>query len=364
MALPNNPKSILVRAPNWIGDQIIAYPFFYFLRRAYPRAKIVSVCVDWVKDLQFHSLVDDVFVLPRAKEEGMLNRFKAVDEGAKKLQEMGPWDMGIALPNSLSAAWLLFRSGARERRGYSVEGRGILLTERVHWDPNPGRHRAQAYADLLPHIARPDFPVRRFWGLPPENDLEPATPGVIEKFDAEREWPHAKPLSGPKEPYWVMLPGSQAESRRWPVGSFAELARKITQATGWTGVVIGGKKEAPLAAELCGDPSLKLIDMTDRGAVPDLWKLFREAKFAVACDSGLAHVAALCGTPVQVIFGAGDPRRTRPIGPGPVQVKVNPVDCWPCEKNICFQPPSGFIKCLRGISPETIWEEIRVGFGL
>jgi len=88
------------------------------------------------------------------------------------------------------------------------------------------------------------------------------------------------------------------------------------------------------------------------------WQIFRQARFTVSNDSGLAHVAALCGAPVYMVCGAGDPRKTRPLGPGPVRILYHPVDCWPCEKNVCHQPQERTIACLRGIQPEAVWKEI------
>ena len=57
------PPTILVRAPNWIGDQVLAFPFFHHLRKAYPKAHIAAVCVPWVENVQFKTLVDEVIVL-------------------------------------------------------------------------------------------------------------------------------------------------------------------------------------------------------------------------------------------------------------------------------------------------------------
>ena len=71
------PKKILVRSPNWIGDQVLAYPFFYWLRRTYPHARITAACVSWVKSVQFMDCVDEVLVLPRAKGKGFLSRVSA-----------------------------------------------------------------------------------------------------------------------------------------------------------------------------------------------------------------------------------------------------------------------------------------------
>jgi heptosyltransferase-2 len=356
------PKSILVRAPNWIGDQVLAFPFYHYLRKAYPQARIAVSCVPWVEALQFRNLVDEVFVLPRSHGDRWLDKVAALNEGAAQLAARGPWDLAVSLPNSLSSAWLLYRANAIRRRGYSVEGRGLLLNERLPWDPNAERHRAQAYMDLLPEEVRPSLDVRAFWGVPAENELDPSTPGELDCFDPVSSWPDAEPLSPPAEPYWVLAPGATAVSRRWPLDYVVGLARLIAKERGFTGVVVGGPAEAPVAMQLTEDKTLRLIDMAAQGPVTGLWKLFRNAKFTVTNESGLAHVAALCGSPVQIVCGAADPRRTCPIGPGKVRVAINPVECWPCERNSCSEPFVQSIRCLRGIKPDVVWEEIKSAF--
>ncbi|MBU6376430.1 MAG: hypothetical protein KGQ59_10575, partial [Bdellovibrionales bacterium] len=79
---------ILVRAPNWIGDQLMAYPFFHYLRRTKPRAKITVACVPWVADLQFRHLVDDVIVInpPPAHRRSFVSKLKAVDQAARSVR--------------------------------------------------------------------------------------------------------------------------------------------------------------------------------------------------------------------------------------------------------------------------------------
>ena len=368
------PKKILVRSPNWIGDQILAYPFFHWLREAYPRARIVAACVPWVKSVQFMDCVDEVIVLPRAKGKGFMARIRALEDGAAELKSAGPWDLGITLPNSFSAAWELWRGGALERRGYSMDSRGFLLSQKLPpLRSDVKSHRADVYAGLLPEARMADRPASEFWGLPPEAKIsiesvgefaDPAdtgVPGVLEKFDAARAWPDADPVDPPAPNYWVLAPGSAAEARRWPVDRFAELARLIAKETGLIGLVVGGVAEAPLAERLCDDDALKLVDMTAIGSPATLWKIFRGARFTVSNDSGLAHVASLCGSRVQVIWGAGDTQVTRPIGPGKARVIFTPTDCWPCERNRCERPTGRKLECLLGISPDAVWKEIERG---
>ncbi len=355
---------ILVRGPNWIGDQLMTYPFFHHLRKRHPDARITVACVPWVADLQFRNLVDDVRVIhpPSPHQRSLLARFQVVDGAARDFRRKGPWDIGYSLPSSLGAAWFLWRSGCRRRVGYVGDSRGWLLTESYEPDRGGVLHRSQAYLELLfPKgqslvSSAPD--VHSFWTVPAENELDPPISGEVGAFPVEAAWPNAQPLVPPDEPFWVLAPGSMAESRRWGEDRFERLARLIVQETGWQGLIVGGPKEAPIAERLRQDRSLRLRDWTARGPVTDLWRLCRSAKFVVANDSGIAHFASLCGAPTFIPWGAGDPRRTRPLGPGAVQIEANPVDCWPCERNVCERQGAGLLACLRGLHEEVLWKQI------
>ncbi len=203
--------------------------------------------------------------------------------------------------------------------------------------------------------------VRKFWTLPPENELDPPIRGEVDAFPAELAWPKAVGMDPPSEPYWVMAPGSMADSRRWGEEQFVTLAREVVRETGWSGVIVGGPKEAPIAERLKQDRSLQLKDWTARGPITDLWRVLRGARFTVANDSGIAHLSTLLGSPTYIAWGAGDPRRTRPLGPSVVQIEVNAVDCWPCEKNSCEKRGDDHLACIRGVKASHVWTQIRRG---
>jgi ADP-heptose:LPS heptosyltransferase len=205
---------------------------------------------------------------------------------------------------------------------------------------------------ILPNALRPESPASEFWQ---------STNGRPRHFSADEAWGGFPVLEPPQEPFWVLAPGSVADSRRWPVERFATLARLIVAETGLRGVVVGGDSDAPLARSLCADSSLRLVDCTARGPIPILRRHFQQAAFTVANDSGLAHVASLCGSPVQVVWGAGNPRHTRPLGPGRVQVISTQLRCWPCERNTCERTDGPAYECLDAITPEAVWRQIREG---
>ena len=337
------PHTILVRAPNWLGDQILAYPFFYHLRHGYPEAQITVACVPWVAALQFRHLVDAVCELPPPRTTSAWAKARALEAHSAMLRAQGPWDLGLCLPNAFGAAWLLARARVRWRRGYRTEARGLLLHEGLAWQPWRSRHRVEAYMQVLPEAVRP----------------AQALAAVQVPFDAAVAWPVETPLLPPPEPYWLLAPGSLAMSRRWPLERFAALARRIAGSTALTGLVVGGSAEAAMARQLCADPALNLLDYTARGAVAMYGPLFQQARFTVSNDSGLAHVAALCGSPVYIVWGAGNPAITTPWGPGPVHVLHHAVDCWPCARNVCQQPAARQLACLHGITPETMWQALQ-----
>ena len=361
-----NAERILVRAPNWIGDQVLAYYFFVALRRLKPDGKITVACNQLVADLQFQTLVDQVVVLDQPSSPKFLDRFRALETSAEKLRKLGPFDLAISLPNSLSSAWLLFRSGAKRRVGYDGDGRSFLLTERSLWKRHgAATHRAEAYLNLLLPLGFSNQrlfqidDIRDFWGVRAENDLDPDIKGVQSHFDFMNEWSPASIIERPAQKYWVLAPGATADSRRWSVAHWVALANRIDREWGFVGVIVGGPKEAVLGEKISKQSSAKLFNRAGDGRVPDFSQLFKGAEFAVTNESGLAHVAAFCGTDTQIVCGAADPRRTRPVGPGLVQVSINPIACWPCERNEClFKEPARKNQCHEGQSSDQIFEEI------
>jgi heptosyltransferase-2 len=355
---------ILVRAPNWIGDQILAYPFYSHLRKTYPHAHITVACVGWVKDIQFLGFIDQVIPLDKPLADDFYSKFTAVRSSAKRLRDSGPWDLGFTLPNSFGSALFLKLAGCKKRVGYDTESRSLLLSDRMAWQRGETLHRAQAYLELLGPEFR-DVAAVDYWGVPPETELDSYEPGSERRFDWATHWPTSERIEPPNEPFWVLAPGATADSRRWATSSFATLARTIATRTGMPGLILGGPKESPLAAELVEDRTLKLKDYVGVVGIPGLAKILEKAQFVVCNESGFAHLSALCGAFTQVVCGAADPKRTRPLGPGRVQVTVNPIACWPCEKNTCeLEPAANKLSCLRGIQPETIQGEITRGLRL
>lgn len=339
-------KRILVRAPNWIGDQVMAYPFFAQLKKNYPNAWIGVVCTEWVKDIQFRGYVDEVFILPKFKKKSLINSFKSIRRIADELKQKGPWDVGYLLPNSFGSALLFYLAKVKEIHGYQTDMRGYFLHKKVEWNPDPSIHRSDTYLNLL-----------KSDGV----SVEPAK-DYIKKFDALKHWPSVTPLDAPKDRYVVIAPGATADSRRWSAAKFSVLIRNIHEKWGYQSVIVGGPAEEDIAKQFIKE-ELPVINYVGKGSVSALWRVFQNSQFIVCNESGLAHVASLCGARVQIVCGAADPKRTKPIGPGAVQVLTNSrVSCWPCEKNVCQFQDGRKNQCHEGIEASEVIGRIEGGF--
>ena len=86
-----------------------------------------------------------------------------------------------------------------------------------------------------------------------------------------------------------------------------------------------------LLARACRDA--RVMDVSGQVPVRRLVALCERAHSCVSLDTGPAHVAAAVGCPLVVLFGHADPRRNRPIGPGPKRlVTAWPESLWPATR--------------------------------
>jgi heptosyltransferase II len=359
---------ILVRAPDSVSEQGMAYPFFHYLRELYPHAQITVVCSQETDEFQYRNLVDQVQVLSCAPSSVFWRGLIEGEEQAAQLKAQGPWDLGFILSSDFSAAWMFYRAGVKRRRGYRFAGRGLLLNEGMILDSKQVLHRAEEYVALLPAYEKKLPPVLEFWGgrssrflegsqNEDEKDLFPEE-GVLECFDVQRAWPSRVPLASPEPPFWVLAPQALESSRQWPEAYFEKLAESLFENTSLEGVILGAHPEEPWVKRLEQKFSDRLILVYSSPSVSAFWRILRESQFTICNDSEIAHVAALCGATTFVIWGAGRVAKSQPLGAGKVQILVNPVECWPCEEKVCEQSDPFQLQCLRGLHPEVIFEAV------
>jgi ADP-heptose:LPS heptosyltransferase len=220
------------------------------------------------------------------------------------------------------------------------------------WSPPPRTERLHLPYPVAEHEVRRHLLLLERLGLPvtaADGRLSfPLTPG--------EEQAHAEALGllglEPRG-YAVLHPGASSPSRRWPLASFAEVARRL-HADGLRVVVTGSVGEQDLVAELVRRTGVPVLDLCGRTDLPGLALLLRDAAVLVGNDTGTAHLAAAVGARSVTIFQPGDPRRWGYDGPA-ARALAPGVACAPCPHLEC---PIDF-RCSRATSPDRVLSAVR-----
>jgi heptosyltransferase-2 len=361
------PSRVVVFAPNWLGDAVMALPAVADIRRHFPdatlavaaRAKVAPMFA-WVPG------VDRVVTLSTPRG------LRATVRTARDVEALaaGRFDLAILLPNSFRAAWLARRARIAERWGYRRALRGWLLTRGARISGGH-QHQADYYQALTAALGMANGP--RAARLEPPADARERGVQVLRAHGC----PDTANLVG-------MAPGAAyGHAKRWLPARFTELTLRLADA-GITTVLVGSREDADAGAAIeqalarlrggdAADRIVNVIGRTDLGALAGVMVACRAF---VSNDSGAMHLAAAIGVPVVAVFGASDERATSPLpfadagaagtgggrGPGasairavnPPVILTNPVWCRPCMLREC---PIDH-RCMAGISADRAFEAV------
>lgn len=329
----------LIRAPNHLGDLVMALPA---LRSAGP-ADVVAV--RWLVPL-----LEMVRESDRDQgREPAVEEIHPLDRGARGLLRTAAalrqrrYRNGILLAPSISSALLFRLAGVEQRRGTATDRRELLLTDPVDLRGAPRIHRGATYCWLVTG----EIPA-----VPPAPRLE-----VPERQRAR--WAELAPSRG--APRVGIFPGSNASSRRWDPERFAAVARALTD-QGVEVVVFGAGAERALTARVAGEVAVDLGGRTDLGL---LAAGLEDCAVVLSNDSGPLHLAAAVGTVTVSLWGAGDPASTGVLGAQHRMLRRPSLPCVPCVKNQCprsgpgYELPDAERECLRLIGPGEVAAEVR-----
>ncbi len=316
------PARIVVRAPNWLGDVVMALPAIAMVRAAYPEAEL-SVAVP----RPFAPVFDE-----------------QTDAGALDVIEpdaiaQGRFDTIVLLTNSFGSAWAARRAGIGERWGYAAAGRGWLLTRRVR-RPRRRVHQVEYYRALA-----------RGLGMPDAGETPRIVPHLraIELADAlvAAEGIGAAPIVG-------LAPGAAyGHAKRWPPKYVADVIATLAAQHGIACVLFGASGDVGAGREIesaLGSRALgpgRLVNLIGRTDLRRLVGMLARCRAFVTNDSGSMHLAAALGTPTVAMFGPTDERATSPRGAAG-EVLTADVFCRPCMLREC---PIDH-RCMKRITPE------------
>lgn len=331
---------VVARAPNWLGDAVLALPALAAIRRRFPKAHLTiaaNATVSAIFREHTDAAPDRVLELP------------SDPSGARAAIEGGRFDLAVLFPNSFRSAWQLRRAGVPERWGYATSGRRWLLTRRV------GRAQMRAAG---PHQSDYYRALVRGLGL----DVSDEAPRLsVSEASASRAaallGEHKLPTQAP---FVALAPGAAyGQAKQWPPDRMAELISRLLATTDAACVILGASHDRAAARAIESSlrargplPAGRVVDLVGRTSLGALVGVSARSSVFVSNDSGAMHLAAALGRPVVAIFGPTDERATGPLGDH--DIITEPVFCRPCMLRDC---PIDH-RCMKRITVDTVFAAV------
>ncbi|HUK81248.1 MAG TPA: lipopolysaccharide heptosyltransferase II [Verrucomicrobiae bacterium] len=340
MVRKHQPKRILVRCPNWVGDLIMATPVFACLRENFPEARISAMTRLYnAKVIADTPWLDEV-VPCRDKT------FAGLKATGQRIWEWSP-DWIILLPNSIRS-YIEARLGgsASELFGYRRGLRKFF----VH-GPTPQR-------DTRGYVPRPMveyyLEICRWLGLRvPEHPaprlfisekLRQAGQRLLEQFGI-----------ADNDLVIGVNPGAKfGTSKCWPPEYFATLIDRLYEQHRCKLLLLVGPGEEELAATISAQTHAPLINTAPAQVDLGMLKpLIGRCGLLVTNDTGPRHYATAFQIPVVVIMGPTDPRYTASNLEQTIVLR-KAMDCSPCHKERCSRNH----ECMRQITPDEVMHAV------
>ncbi len=324
---------MILRAPNWLGDAVMALPAMAAVRSAFPGRSLIVAARPSIAPM-FEEITpaaaDEVLSIEAERELAQLRAARA--------------DAIVLFPNSFGSAWAARRAAIAERWGYATSGRGLLLT-RTAAAPRRRVHQVEYYLALA-----------RGLGFATASDMVPR----LEPSPLTREKTTVMlAAAGLSEKATIVgfAPGAAyGHAKRWPPARVAQAIGELA-AQGVACVLVGARedRETGRAIESSLPAGARMVNLIGRTSLRDLIGVIARCSAFVSNDSGAMHIAAALGVPLTAIFGPTDERVTAPAGRAQADVILRQVFCRPCMLREC---PIDH-RCMKRIDTGTVLASVR-----
>ncbi len=334
---------ILVIAPNWIGDAVMAQPLLQLLKRDCPDAAIDVLAPAWVAPV-LRAMVEVDTVLETPFKHGAL-QLRERWRYAKILRQRG-YAAAYVLPNTLKFALLPWMAGIKKRVGYKGESRYGLINV-MHHDSKPTPRAMVAFYAAL--AGKPvtelvqNFPKPRLQITPEQTGI------VLQEMG----------LSA-KQPLICFAPGAEfGNAKRWPVSHFAELASTILQTHADAQIVLLGSPKDVEVCQQIQEACPAVHQFAGKTRLDQALALIAASNAMISNDSGLLHIASAFNKPVIAIYGPTDPDHAPPFSDIAHSLSLR-LDCAPCRQREC---PLGHHDCMNKLDSKLVWQPLQAILG-
>ncbi len=322
-------KKILVIQNAFIGDAILATAVLEKLHAFYPDAEIhFLVRKDAVALFEDHPFIKNLLVFDRSQ-----GKWKELFR-LSKLIRAEKFSLAVTLQRFGSSGFLLWRSGAKIKCGFSKNPFSFCFTHKANHIIGDGTHETERNQRVIA----------------PVTDNEAAFPKLYpgEKHRKEIESYSAKS-------YVTISPSSVWFTKKWPVEKWAELIERIPAHI--YVYLLGGPGDKNLCEELtlkCNRTEITIL----AGKISFLASaaLMEKGLMNYSNDSAPLHICSAMQAPLTAVFCSTVPS----FGFGPIHNNATiaeidyKLECRPCGLHGHKSCPKGHFKCALEIDVKKI----------
>ena len=326
---PPTPAKVLIRAPNWVGDAVMALPALRELRRIFAGSDITIAGRPWVLGLFDGERLANNFI-PLTDTSGVFGRAgRFISETGLFRRER--FDYAVLLTNSFGTALTARTGGAKRVAGYATDARRLLLNRVIPFEPEyKTLHQVRYYLNIAANVesgitgnSTVDF-----------QNCEPSLEAGGEHKDHARLLLEQFGISR-QDAILAINPGAtNSSAKRWPAERFAKTADRLREREGFQTVIVGAAGDKPVAQEVARLMRTDSAVIAGETSIAELKAVLACARLVISNDTGTSHVSAALGVPTVVVFGPTEHVSTRPLSQRAAVVRHD-VECSPCMLREC-----------------------------
>lgn len=329
----------------YIGDVVLTTPIIRAVRERYPHTHIAYLGdAEAVSLLRHNPYLNEIIPFDFSRPT-LIEQPRVI----WLLRKRG-FDVVVDFFGNPRSALLSYLSGAPMRIGGAFGSRGRLFTHPIKDDGKP----------------KTAVEFHAMYVQPLDVDVRSWKTEIVLTDDERREariylqWQDvdlSKPLVG-------LHPGATWPAKLWPAERFARLANMISTQLGAQVIITQGPKDGDVISKLSGKVGswVKILPVMP---LRQLAALVAQCSVYVSNDAAPMHIAVAVDTPTVGIFGPGEENIWFPYVPPyyPATSKHialrKDVFCHPCHLNVCNRQGNGYMECMKLLSVEEVYAEVR-----
>jgi heptosyltransferase-2 len=159
-----------------------------------------------------------------------------------------------------------------------------------------------------------------------------------------------------QDKFIAIVLGAQHFTKRW----LQEYHYLFIEKTGIPVVLLGGKDTCETAHYLAMNLTIPFIDLTGKCSIGVSAGIMKKSIFVLTHDTGLMHIAAALKMPQAVLWGNTIPEfGMYPYRSEYINLEIQGLNCRPCSKigyNAC---PQKHFNCMKLLTPEFVFKELK-----